>query len=312
MAPLVASAAISGGAGILSPIVSNLFNQNAAYKDRSYNSLMYNLSTWNNRFDAAKAWERETDYKYIMDQYKKAGINPYAVLGNSVQAPVSHSASAPESKRPGMDLSAFNNAASSIPQLMLMNAQVENIKAQTEKTKAETANVSYDVGYKTKYQGQIAEYTIRNMEATNQNIQQTTSNLQSNQENILQDTNGKMLHNALQTIDLQFKKINAQLEQTGKVISNRHLEAQIQNLQKQSKQIETITSQHQQEIQQASRMNPIHLSKAEQEVLQSIQHTEQESQRSQIMRGERKLMDYNFMSDKLGGHPVPFYKKIFR
>ncbi|UIB81410.1 DNA pilot protein [Flyfo microvirus Tbat2_103] len=167
MNPLVGSALLGAGSGMLSSVFSGIGANKrqkkaiAAQKEenalaRKWNEAMYDKSVANNRADVADM-RAYNDPKAVMNRLKSAGLNPDLMYGGGagslVQAQVGNSASAP-SYSPS-DMGSLVNSAPSAGEIAgnaisqgldnaIKMAQKDNIEAQTAKTKEDTAGQSLD------------------------------------------------------------------------------------------------------------------------------------------------------------------------
>ena len=130
-------ASIASGIGsAIGGIFSNLWAAKERRRNQEWNEKMYKDQVMDNRINATTAWERETDIAYMMEQYKKAGINPYAVTGQSFNAPTAQGGSANPTTQARGDFSFIGQIPQVMAQMQLMNSQKNNIDADTTLTPA--------------------------------------------------------------------------------------------------------------------------------------------------------------------------------
>lgn len=169
------SSSSGGGMGIMGGIFSslngifgNLWSSKERRRSQEYNTTMFNMGTHANELAQQKAWERSNDYTYQMEQLKKAGINPYAIMGMSKEAQGSH---AGQSGLPSQ--APYHSIDPGIIPILTAMAQVKNINADT--TLKETVNdqSKLNLAIDQKYKGIISEITIGNMKETQNQLNRT-------------------------------------------------------------------------------------------------------------------------------------------
>lgn len=218
-APQNSSSSGSSGAGIaagIGPIVSGIFNNLWAAKERrrsqQWSEKMYDRSLVDNRTNATIQWERETDVQYMMEQYRKAGINPYMVTGQSFNPSVAQSGNTPSSP---MAMGNFDF----ISQIPMAVAQMQMIQAQRKNVEADTTLKSIEADYNVKYGeldrvlGQdIAKQTVANMKETKENINRSTELMEFQSMNTKEQTDLTRYQKQLAAISVKYEDLQRSLD----------------------------------------------------------------------------------------------------
>lgn len=231
-------ASIASGIGAaIGGIFSNLWSAKERRRNQEWNEKMYKDQVMDNRINATTAWNRETDIAYMMQQYKNAGINPYAVTGQSFNAPTAQGGSANPTAQARGDFSFIGQIPQVMAQMQLMNSQKNNIDADT--TLKDTANEqnSFNLSVDKKYKDVLTSTSIENLKQTNSNLQKSAELITAQTATEANKNESEKLKNVFQSITNKFAEVQQIIDVESKTINNRlsskHidlLETQISNL----------------------------------------------------------------------------------
>lgn len=233
------------GAQIGGMALQNHYNKKENARQREFAKNQFE-DDWIYRRQATDlAWQRDNDWQFKMSQWNKAGLNPYAMLGNSFQAPASVSGSSTPSVNPhytdfqGGFRDVANNIQTAIQnhmQLKMMDADIRQKEADAELKKADAEGKTIDNQFKPleKYVG------IENTQAITQNYKQTTDNLKASKDLIINETalkkeqtKGQMIANDIAAIESRYAEKKNELIQASMELANKKTQADIDVLQKQ-------------------------------------------------------------------------------
>jgi hypothetical protein len=275
------AAGIGGITSILGTVLQNRYNKRENRKNRQWADNQFR-SDWIYKQNATDlAYQRDNDWQYKMSQWNKAGLNPYAMLENTFQAPVSTSGSSTPSVNPQYtDIQGgIQNAVSSVMQYKMMDADIRQKQAQTKLTEADAQGKTIDNQFKPleKYIG------IENTQAITQNTIQATDNLKSTKSLVEQSTLtekgktiGQNLQNSITQIESMYTEAKNRLITTGMELTNKKTAVDIQVQSKQLRVMETSIEKMKADIESA---------KGNQDLMKaSIDKTRNEIQRENVMR----------------------------
>lgn len=221
MDPIIGSALIAGGANLLGNLFgaksqSDANKQNFEYSQRLLQQQMdYNTEMWNksNEYNAA-AQQRK--------RLEEAGLNPYLMLqggnaGSAVSA-LGVSPNAPQAQASRFDFSGIANAANSIYDNAVKNAQVEKLRQEAQAVQieneyrsrnivanlAETWSRTKNNEARTYLEREIRKQTLNNMGQEFVNKQREQYGLELANEGIRLDNNMKALQ--LENLPIVFKQ----------------------------------------------------------------------------------------------------------
>jgi len=280
-----ASGGIAAGIGGLTSIggiaLQNRYNKRENKKQREWAENQFHTD-WKYKQQATDlAYQRDNDWQYKMSQWNKAGLNPYAMLENTFQAPVSTSGSSTPSVNPQYtDIQGgIQNAVNSMMQLKLMDADIRLKDADRKLKEADAQGKTIDNQFKPleKYIG------IENTKAITQNTRQATDNLKSSKELIQQTlltekekTTGQQLQNSITQIESMYTEAKNRLITKGMEMANKKTAVDIQVQSKQLRVMETSIEKMKAEIETA---------KGNQDLMRAtIDKTRNEIQRENVMR----------------------------
>ena len=231
-------ASIASGIGsAIGGIFSNLWAAKERRRNQEWNEKMYRDQVMDNRINATTAWNRETDIAYMMNQYKNAGINPYAVTGQSFNAPTAQGGSANPTPQAKGDFSFIGQIPQIMAQMQLLNSQRDNVNADTNLKQTANEQNSFNLSVDKKYKSVLTDTTIENLKQTNSNLQKSAQLIQAQTVTEGNKNQAEILKNIFQSITNRFAETQQQLDIDTKRINNRlskksieHLEAQISNL----------------------------------------------------------------------------------
>jgi hypothetical protein len=284
-ATAAAASGVAAGIGGLTSIggitLQNRYNKRENKRQREWAENQFHQD-WRYKQQATDlAYQRDNDWQYKMSQWNKAGLNPYAMLENTFQAPVSTSGSSTPSVNPQYtDIQGgIQNAVSSMMQLKLMDADIRQKQAQTKLTEADTEGKTIDNQFKPleKYIG------VENTQAITQNTIQATDNLKSSKALIEQSTLtekgktiGQNLQNSITQIESMYTEAKNRLITKGMEMANKKTAVDIQVQSKQLRVMETSIEKMKAEIESA---------KGNQDLMRAtIDKTRNEIQRENVMR----------------------------
>lgn len=242
------------GAGITSAM-SNLWSAKERRQNQRWQERQYWADVDVNRQNSNLEWERQTDYKYQMEQYKKANINPYAILGQSFNAPSTASSHGQSSPTARYDFSGAAQAVGAIPQqimqLKLMQAEQKNKEANTNLINAETTGKDISNQF-APLQNAVG---LEQANATIGNLQETQKNLVSSRNQIEQLTlnektknEGQQILNSINAIQQKYEERKQQLSNELLTYNNQKSQAEIINLRASLNNINATTQKINSEI----------------------------------------------------------------
>lgn len=226
------------GAGLAIPAIANWYRgmknrnsqaeQNA--KDRQFQWDMY----WQQRADAKSDWAAQNEYnspEQQMIRLKQAGLNPHLVYGKGADATADQIRSSQpgggSQPAPKLENDFMSPAGNSMVQMMLVNAQLENMRAQTLNTQASTMGIfqktardKFDLEQADRLKDEVFHSQILQNNLVNaQEISTMHSNDRANQ---LQPLTIQKMANEILQQELQRTKTDAE---------RREIEARIKNIQ---------------------------------------------------------------------------------
>lgn len=248
--------AIGGIANLGGIAMQNRYNKRENKRQREWADNQFR-SDWIYKQNATDlAYQRDNDWQFKMSQWNKAGLNPYAMLENTFQAPVSTSGSSTPSVNPQYTdfQGGIQNAVSSVMQYKMMDADIRQKQAQTKLTEADIEGKTIDNQFKPleKYIG------VENTQAITQNTIQATDNLKSSKSLIEQSiltekakTTGQNLQNSITQIESMYSEAKNRLITTGMELNNKKTAVDIQVQSKQLRVMETSIEKMKAEIESA-------------------------------------------------------------
>ena len=297
------AAGIGGITSILGTVLQNRYNKRENRKNRQWADNQFR-SDWIYKQNATDlAYQRDNDWQYKMSQWNKAGLNPYAMLENTFQAPVSTSGSSTPSVNPQYtDIQGgIQNAVSSVMQYKMMDADIRLKDADRKLKEADAQGKTIDNQFKPleKYIG------IENTKAITQNTRQATDNLKSSKELIQQTlltekekTTGQQLQNSITEIESMYTDAKNRLITSGMELNNSKTAGEIKIQAKQLRVMETSIEKMKAEIESA---------KGNQDLMKaSIDKIRNEIQRENEMRPVEKAEKDRSNYGVIGGIPKEF------
>jgi len=295
--------ALGGIANIGGMMLQNRYNKRENKRQREWADNQFR-SDWIYKQNATDlAYQRDNDWQYKMSQWNKAGLNPYAMLENTFQAPVSTSGSSTPSVNPQYtDIQGgIQNAVSSVMQYKMMDADIRQKQADTKLKEADAQGKTIDNQFKPleKYIG------IENTKAITQNTIQATDNLKSTKSLVEQSlltekakTEGQILQNSITQIESMYTEAKNRLITTGMELNNKKTAVDIQVQSKQLRVMETSIEKMKADIESA---------KGNQDLMKAtIQKTLNDIQRENEMRPIEKANTDRSNYGVIGGIPKEF------
>ena len=296
----------NGAAGVaagIGPVIAGIFNNLWSAKERrrseEYNSKQLGIEQNFAREQANTQWQRANDYKYQMQQYKDAGINPYMVASKGVQPTMGASPSGNLPQQARFNFDSIGQIGQNLAQLALINSQTKNNEADANLKNITADQTAFNLSIDNKYKDKVSVATLENLKQTNSNLQETNQLLQGQQ-------TGQQLSNAIQQVNAKFAEKQAQLDMEGKDLRNsqtkvqtRYIEQSISNLKTASDQIKSVIALNKQALQtgqltQAQLAVSILKIMAENGLIDEKTITEKQSRQPNINNTKRS--NWNFMS----------------
>jgi len=275
------AAGIAGLTSIGGITLQNRYNKRENKRQREWAENQFHQD-WRYKQQATDlAYQRDNDWQYKMSQWNKAGLNPYAMLENTFQAPVSTSGSSTPSVNPQYtDIQGgIQNALSSVMNYKMMDADIRQKIALAKLYDADAQGKTIDNQFKPleKYIG------VENTQAITQNTIQATDNLKSTKALVEQSlltekakTTGQNLQNSITQIESMYTEAKNRLITKGMELNNKKTLVDIQVQSKQLRVMETSIEKMKADIESA---------KGNQDLMRAtIQKTLNDIERENVMR----------------------------
>ncbi|WNK14842.1 MAG: DNA pilot protein [Microvirus sp.] len=244
--PIIAAAATLGASGTQAYAQGRMNKKNRAFARE-----MYGRQREDNRND----WNTQNAYNdptAMVDRWKQAGINPYAVLGGS-NTPAGAIARTPMDMPEGKVAdfqSGIQQIAANMLNYRLVQAQTRKLDADTDATKVNTATEQI----KQKYADKLTSEQLGVVTQTKANLELANEKLQSETQGVKWDNRIKANSEALQNINMHYIDAEKRLamakttQETQKIVKEMEmLDAQISKIPLEKSEIRSKIKGQQQE-----------------------------------------------------------------